>query len=158
MKTVPRLIITSFFIALSTIVLAQKYEPLPHGMTFGTHPSNVSQMAASKLEAFMDMRTRTSAVIYGVVLKVTKQQGGWFDLDAGNGKVISAHFTNYKIKLPLNLKGRQVIIEGIAAKQFIADDLQHIAGDTVSGKKQHGVKTNPKQKITFEVKGLMVNK
>jgi hypothetical protein len=137
---------------------AQKPTPLPHGMLFGSTPSSIGRMPASKLETFMGKRTRISTVIYGKVLRVTKQQGGWFEIDAGNGKIIAAHFRDYNIKLPIDLKGREVIIDGVAEKQFIADDLQHLAGDTVQGKKQHDVKTNPKQKITFEVKGLMVNK
>lgn len=106
----------------------------------------------------MGKRTRTSAVIYGKVLKVTQSKGGWFDLDAGNGRIIKAHFANAHINLPYDLKGRQVIIDGVAQKQFIADDLQHFAGDTVIGKKQHHVKANPKQRLTFEVHGLMVDK
>ena len=142
----------------SAPLFAQKHTPLPHGMIFGSTPSNVNQMPATKLEAFMGKRTRTSVVIYGVILRVTKEQGGWFDMDAGNGKVIAAHFSDYNIKIPVDLKGRQVIIDGVAEKQFIADDLQHLAGDTAKGKKQHQVSTNPKEKITFEVKGLMVNK
>lgn len=139
-------------------MFAQKHTPLPHGMIFGTTPSNINQMPAAKLETFMGKRTRTSVVIYGTVLRVTKEQGGWFEMDAGYGKVIAAHFRDYNIKIPTDLKGRQVIIDGVAEKQFIADDLQHLAGDTVQGKKQHQVKTNPKEKLTFEVKGLMVNK
>lgn len=139
-------------------IFAQKHTPLPHGMIFGTAPSNINQMPATKLETFMGKRTRTSAVIYGKVLRVTKEQGGWFEVDAGNGKVIAAHFRDFNVKIPTDLRGRQVIIDGVAEKQFIADDLQHMAGDTVQGKKQHTVKTNPKEKLTFEVKGLMVNK
>jgi hypothetical protein len=137
---------------------AQKPTPLPHGMVFGSKPSTIGQIAASKLEAFMGKRSRISVVTFGKVLRVTKEQGGWFEMDAGNGKIIAAHFRDYNIKLPTDLKGREVIIDGVAEKQFMADDLQHLAGDTVQGKKQHEVKTNPKQKLTFEVKGLMVNK
>lgn len=141
-----------------SLALAQHHTPLPHGMIFGSKPSNVNRMPASRLETFMGKRARTSVVIYGKVLQVTKSQGGWFDLDAGNGRIIKAHFSNYNINLPVDLKGREVIVDGVASKQFIADDLQHFAGDTVKGKKQHQVKTNPKQRLIFEVHGLMVNK
>jgi hypothetical protein len=65
---------------------------------------------------------------------------------------------HYDTSIPTSLSGRTVIVEGVAQKQFIADDGQHFAGDTVTGKKQHQVKTNPKQSITFEVSGLMVDK
>jgi hypothetical protein len=113
-------------------------------------------MPASKLEAYMDVRARVSTTIEGKVLKVTKTKGGWFNIDAGNGKIIAAHFKVYNINIPASLAGHIVIIEGVAQKQFIADDMQHLAGDTASSKKEHAVKTNPKQRLDFEVTGLEV--
>lgn len=140
-------------------VQAQKHTPLPHGMVFGMAPSNIGRMPASNIETFMGKRTRTSAVIIGRVLRVSKPKGGWFDLDAGKGKIIAAHFRDYNIILPTDLKGREVIIEGVAAKEFIADDMQPLAGETRGQMhRQHQVKTNPKQRLTFEVKGLFVNR
>jgi len=154
----PLLVIILFTCLLLPQAIAQKKVALPHGMVYGTKPITTGLMPASKLEDFMGRRTRTSATISGKVLKVTKSKGGWFLLDADSGRVIQAHFTNYDINLPVQLKGREVIIEGVAAKQFIADDQQHMAGDTVVGKKQHAVKTDPKKRLVFEVKGLIINK
>ena len=138
-------------------IFAQNHTALPHGMVYGTKPDTTGIMNAGKLEAFMGKKTRISTTIRGKVVRVTRQQGGWFELDAGNGKVISAHFSVYNIFLPTDLRGKTIIVEGIAQKQFIADDQQHFAGDTVSGKKQHNVKTDPKRRLIFEVKGLMVD-
>lgn len=143
---------------LSTGVFAQKHTPLPHGMVFGSRPSNVNIMPASRLETFMGKRTRTYVVITAKVLQVIKPKGGWFNIDAGNGRIIQAHFKNINVVLPADLKGREVIIDGVAQKLFIADDMQHLAGDTVNGKKQHHVNADPKRRVTMEVKGLMVNK
>ncbi|WP_214073449.1 DUF4920 domain-containing protein [Mucilaginibacter sp. dw_454] len=145
-----------FAICLATVAFAQ-HTLLPHGMVFGTKPVVAEVVQATKLEAFMDKKARISATIRGRVLSVTKQKGGWFTIDGGNGKIIAAHFKNYNITIPIGLKGKTIIAEGVAAKQFLADDLQHFAGDTVSGKKQHQVKTNPKHRLDFEVKGLMVD-
>ena len=138
-------------------VFAQ-HAPLPHGMVFGTPPNTTGMMDASKVEAFMDKKVRISTTIRGVVTLVVKTKGGWFNIDAGNGRIITAHFKNYGITIPTNLKGRTVIIEGVATKQFIADDLQHFAGDTVVGKKQHYVNAAPKRRLQFEVKGLFLEK
>lgn len=144
------------FICVSTF--AQKHVPLPHGMIYGQKPDTTAMMDAAKTEAFMGKKTRISTTIAGKVIRVIRQKGGWFELDAGGGKVIAAHFRDYNVTIPADLAGRRVIIEGVTAKQFIADDLQHLAGDTVAGKKQHKVKTNPKRELTFEVKGLFVDK
>jgi hypothetical protein len=145
-------------LVLSTVALAQQSTPLPHGMVYGTKPNTQAMMSAAKVEDFMGKKTRISTTIEGRVTRVIHEKGGWFELDAGKGKVISAHFKDYNINIPRNLAGRTVIIEGVAQKQFIADDLQHLAGDTVTGKKQHKVKTDAKRKLTFEVKGLEVDK
>jgi hypothetical protein len=152
MKAICLLLVPLFSIA----VIAQTNKRLLHGTTFGTKPDTTAMVTASKLEAFMAQKTRITIAIRGKVIKVTKQKGGWFDLDAGNGKVIAAHFKNYDINIPATLKGCTVIAAGVAQKQFIADDQQHFAGDTVKGKKQHDVKTNPKHRLIFEATGLMV--
>ena len=106
----------------------------------------------------MGKKTRINTAIEGKISKVTKEKGGWFEIEAGGGKMIAAHFRDFNITLPKAIAGRTVIIDGVAEKLFIADDLQHLAGDTVLGKKQHKVKTDPKNKLTFEVKGLLVDK
>ena len=136
---------------------AQKPTPLPHGMVFGTKPDTTAMMPAYKVEAFMGKRTRLITTLRGKVIEVTKPKGGWFNVDAGKGKVIRAHFQNVGITLPKDLKGKIIIMEGVAAKQFIADDMQHLAGDTVIVKKQRRPKPAPKRSLVFEVKGLMVD-
>ena len=152
MKALALIFSLLFFLSAS----AQKQTPLPHGMVYGAKPDTSTMQDAAKLEAFMGKKTRISTTVKGRVLNITKQKGGWFTIDAGNGKVIAAHFKNYGVNIPASLKGRSIIAEGVAAKQFIADDLQHFAGDTATGKKQHAVKTDAKHMLTFEVKGLMV--
>jgi len=143
-------------ICASTGAFAQ--QKITHGTTYGKKVSTVGMMKASQLEPYMDTRTRVSTTIEGTVLRVTKTKGGWFDIDAGNGKIIAAHFSTYNITIPVELKGHTVIVEGIAQKQFAANDLQPMAGDTVKGAKQHTQKANPKDKLTFEVTGLLVDK
>lgn len=141
---------------ISSCLFAQTHASVVHGMVYGTKPDTAQIVKASNIEAFMGKKTRISAALRGKIIKVTKQKGGWFDIDAGNGKVISAHFKNYGVNIPTELKGRTIVADGVAQKQFIADDQQHFAGDTVNGKKQHAIKTNSKHRLTFEVKGLMV--
>ncbi|HVS91068.1 MAG TPA: DUF4920 domain-containing protein [Mucilaginibacter sp.] len=140
----------------SVPAFAQTRTSLAHGTIFGSKPDTTGVMAASKVEGFMDNKARISVSIKGKVTKVTKSKGGWFEMDAGNGRIIRAHFKNYGVNIPASLAGHTVVLDGIAAKQFIADDGQHFAGDTVNGKKQHKVNTNPKRRLTFEVKGMMV--
>jgi hypothetical protein len=148
-------IIMVYAFLMPAFCIAQKQAQLAHGTVFGTKPNTTAMLNASAVESFMGKKTRISTTIRGQVIRVTQPKGGWFELDAGNGKVIAAHFKVYNITIPEDLKGRTVIVEGVAEKQFIADDQQHLAGDNEKDKKPND-KINPKQKLTFEVTGLRV--
>jgi len=142
-----------FALLFSVAAEAQQHTSVLNGTVYGAKPNTVGMMDASKVEAFMGTKPRISTTIKGRVIKVTKTKGGWFELDAGNGKVIAAHFKTYDVTISTGLAGHYVIAEGTMEKQFVADDMQHMAGD-----KQANAKDNPKQNYTFEVTGLMVDK
>jgi hypothetical protein len=149
-----------FFAAFLLVInnlsaFAQRPEKLPHGMVFGKSPSTVGLMPASKLEGFMGKRTRITTAIVGKILKVTNTKQGTFTIDAGNGKVIDARFKTNGISLPPNIKGREVIISGVATKQFNAFDAQRQAGSKQSAQRPNN---RGKQPLSFEAVGLMVNK
>jgi hypothetical protein len=154
MKTLCLLLGLFFFIP----AFAQQSKGSAHRTVYGTKPDTAGVMDASKVEGYMDTKTRISVAIRGKILKVTKSKGGWFTIDAGNGRTIAAHFKNYKVSIPTSLAGKTAVMDGVASKQFIADDQQHFAGDTVKGKKQSQVKTNAKRRLTFEVEGMIVDK
>jgi hypothetical protein len=144
MKTISLLLALLF----SYSVFAQD-KNLVHGEVFGKTPDKTAMVSADKLDAYMDHKPRISTTVKGTVINVIKEKGGWFTVDAGNGKVIAAHFKDYDISIPAGLKGKTVIIEGVAQKQSALDDQQHLAGKKFAGDKT----TN---KLSFEVSGLMV--
>lgn len=131
--------------------LAVRAQQMPHAKIYGSQPSSVGMMDASKVNDFMGNKTRISTTLKGRVIKVTKTKGGWFQLDAGNGKIIDAHFKTYDVTLPMSVAGHYVIAEGVVSRQFVADDKQHLAGG--NGKQQ---KDQPSQNLSFEVTGLQV--
>src|ERR1700753_4411478 len=88
------------FLLISLTVYAQKHVPLSHGTVFGDKPDTTGVMDASKVEDFMDKKTLITVAIKGKVIKVTKTKGGWFELNAGRGRIISAHFKIYGINVP----------------------------------------------------------
>lgn len=145
-----------FFIACSALTVNAQQTALPHGMVYGIKPDTSNILHATQVESFMGKKVRISTTLRGNVLRVTRQKGGWFELDAGKGKVIAAHFTDYKVNIPVGLKGKTVLIQGVAQKQFTADNGQHFAGDTTAGKPKLPVRTKPKHNLVFEVSGLMV--
>jgi hypothetical protein len=146
---------TFFILMFFTLNTYAQHTPLPHGMVFGRKPDTTVIVEATKTEAFMGKKIRISTTIRGRVINVTKEKGGWFKLDAG-GKVISAHFKNYDIRLPTALKGRVVIIEGVAAKQVEATNGQRFGGNMTAAK-NNALQKKPAA-LSFEVTGLLVYK
>ena len=132
--------------------------PLPHGTVFGEKPDTMIMERAEMLPKLMGNKTSLSTTLSGVVKRVTKVKGGWFELADSKGEIIAAHFKNYKINLPKAIKGRGVIVEGVAVRQFIADDSQHFAGDSVIQQSFNKRKSRKRALVTFEVSGLMVDK
>jgi len=143
-------IILLFSLLFSLPVFAQKSRGPVHGQTFGSKPDTTGVMPVAKLDEFMGKKPRVSVAIRGKILFVFKEKGGWFTLDEGKGRTISAHFKDYNVMLPVSLNGRTVILDGVAAKQFNADDGQHFAGNTRKSSNTSG--------ISFEVNGLYVDK
>jgi hypothetical protein len=127
---------------------------MPHGTVYGSKPNRVGLVQANKLEAYMGRRNNARVTVAGRVAQVIKTKGGWFDVDAGNGKIITAHFRNTGINIPQSLKNHYIVMDGVAQKQIISDDRQHYAGD----KRGRSQPTGPKHLLNFEVKGLMVDR
>ncbi len=146
------------FLLFATLTIRSfaQHTPLPHGMLYGQKVDTLQMMPAAKLESFMGTKVRISTTIKGKVIRVTQTKGGWFDMDAGNGHIINVHFKNYGINLPADLRGRTVMIQGVAQKQLVADDMQHYAGDTTPHQKHDGRKQPARQPLMFEATGLVV--
>lgn len=133
-----------------------QHTPLPHGMVFGEKPDTAIVLAASQVEKLMGKKPRISTTIKGKVINVKKEKGGWFELDAGTGKIILAHFKNYDVILPQGLEGRTVIIEGIAFRQFTPANRLSQRSDTA--KTTGGTRKKDNVILAFEVSGLIVYK
>lgn len=142
-------IVLFVMICIGTSAMAQR---LPHGVVYGRNPGTTAIIKAENVESSMGRRSRINATVYGRISQVTKSKGGWFDVDAGHGRVITAHFKTMGINIPESLKNHYVVIGGTIQKQFIADDHQHYAGES----DHHGGRTSPKQVLLFEVTGMRV--
>lgn len=144
MKTSILLLAVSLF---SFTLFAQDKKPL-HGKVYGNKPGAVI-VNADKLESYIAARSRMQTTIRGKVLNVVKEKGGWFTIDAGNGKTIAAHFAKYDVEIPAGLKDCTVVVEGIAQRQSALTSQQKLAGE-----KQASDKTT--NQLSMEVTGLMV--
>lgn len=139
-------------VCLAAVLSASAQPKTAHNMVYGRKPDTKQMMQATQVENYLGKRTRISTTLQGRMIKVTNPRGGWFDMDAGNGHTISAHFSDPKVNLPVMLKGKTIIAEGVIQKQLTPDEGQHFAG----GGSQKHEKVDPNRMLTFEVKGMRV--
>ncbi|MCC8410553.1 DUF4920 domain-containing protein [Mucilaginibacter sp. UR6-1] len=148
-----QILFTILFLSVSSATFAQKVA-LPHGMVFGSKADTANAVDANNLRRYMGEKKRITTIIKGTVERVTEEKGGWFVLQTKGGEPIYAHFRDYNVTLPKQIKGRVVIVSAVAKREFTADDHQHFAGDTVT----YSTTSKMSKAITLEVKGLMIYK
>lgn len=102
-------------------------------------------------EKKMDMKIR------GKVEDVCKEKGCWMVMKLSNGEDMRVTFKDYKIFVPQNLIGKEVVIDGFAYRDTTTvEKLQHYAKDGGKSDKDIASIINPKVELSFEAKGVAV--
>lgn len=102
-------------------------------------------------ESKMDMKIR------GTVNEVCQKKGCWMVMKLSNGEDMRVTFKDYKIFVPKDLTGKEVILEGFAYTDTTSvENLQHYAEDAGKSKAEIAKITTPKKQLAFEAKGVVV--
>ena len=91
---------------------------------------------------------------------VCSKKGCWMKLPAGeNEETIMVRFKDYGFFMPLDSKGKEVIVEGRAfVKEVSVDELKHYAEDAGKSPEEIAKITEPKLEMAFEAKGVLMKK
>lgn len=127
------------------------------GQKFGEEvkPGNVKP--AAKMEAAMGSETTTNMKIQGKVVDVCKKKGCWMTLEMPNGDPMRVTFKDYAFFMPMDIVGKNVVLDGLAKKQTISvETLRHYAEDAKKSPEEVTKITDPKKELAFEAKGVVV--
>lgn len=93
-----------------------------------------------------------------LVNEVCSKKGCWMKLPAGDtDETIMVRFKDYGFFMPLNSKGKEVIVEGKAfVKEVSVDELKHYAEDAGKSKEEIAKITEPKLEFAFEANGVLM--
>ena len=95
--------------------------------------------------------------IKGLVKEVCKNKGCWMIMDLGNGNDIRVTFKDYKIFVPKDLTGKEVILDGFAYNDATSiETLRHYAKDGGKSEAEIAAITTPKDQLAYEAKGVVV--
>jgi hypothetical protein len=106
---------------------------------------------AMKDETKMDMKIR------GKVNEVCAKKGCWMIMKLNNGDDMRVTFKDYKIFVPKDLTGKDVVLDGFVYSDTTSvEKLRHYAEDAGKSAAQIAKITTPKTELAFEAKGVVV--
>lgn len=101
--------------------------------------------------------TEMPAKVKGKVVDVCQKKGCWMELDKGDGSTIRVTFKDYGFFVPKDIKGREVVINGVAYVDTISvSDLKHYAEDAGKNREEIDAITEPETEVAFEADGVIV--
>jgi len=127
------------------------------GQKFGEEVKPVEVKPVSKIEATMGENKTASMQIEGKVIDVCKKKGCWMTLETPNGKGMRVTFKDYAFFMPMDIVGKNVVLDGVAKKQVISvETLRHYAEDAHKSADEIAKITEPKKELAFEAKGVII--
>ncbi|MGI8892682.1 MAG: DUF4920 domain-containing protein [Bacteroidia bacterium] len=101
--------------------------------------------------------TEMPAKVRGKVVDVCQKKGCWMELDKGDGSTIRVTFKDYGFFVPMDIKGREVVINGyVYVDTTSVADLRHYAEDAGKSEEEINLITQPETEVAFEADGVIV--
>jgi hypothetical protein len=113
----------------------------PHGKVYGEKVDVKTAHPIGDMEAYLGRRTSITTTISGKVVDVDRN-GDSFTIRDSKGRPVTVIFNKAGYKFPMNLRGKNVLIDGVISKQFIANNRQHYAGSNAGMEKTHQKNNN----------------
>ena len=127
------------------------------GTVFGDSIADANVFDLATMSAAMKNETKKDMKIRGIVNEVCQKKGCWMTMKLNNGDNMRVTFKDYKIFVPKDLSGKEVVLEGFAyADTTSVENLQHYAEDAGKSKSEIAKITAPKKQLAFEAKGVVV--
>lgn len=152
---------TSFFLLLLCTASALNAQPpkLPavSGSNFGAAISVENALPAETLPALLTKSDKLDARIKAKVVDVCPKKGCWLKLQVNDTTTAFVKMKDYAFFLPLEIKGKTVVLEGEASLVTTSvDELKHYAEDAKKSKAEIDAITQPKKEIRLVAKGIRV--
>ena len=100
-----------------------------------------------------------SAKFISSINDVCTKKGCWMKLKLDDNQETMVRFKDYGFFMPLDSKGKEVIVEGKAfVKEVSVDEQRHYAEDAGESKEAIAAITEPKKTYSFEADGVLIKK
>ena len=124
---------------------------------FGDSVKNDQAIELASIQTEMKGESKKDMKIKGVVKEVCQEKGCWMTMTLDNGDEMRVTFKDYKIFVPKDLGGKEVVLDGFAYTDTTSvEKLRHYAEDAGKSEAEIAAITSPKQQLAFEAKGVVV--
>ncbi len=137
-------------------------EPMvvPEMASFGDQISDENALNASEISekyAAMSVSDTVRTKFSAKVIEVCQSKGCWMKLELKDGKETMVRFKDYSFFMPKDLKGKEVIVNGLAfVEEMSVDDQRHYAEDAGKSKTEIAKISKPKRSFGFEADGVLI--
>ncbi len=150
------LLLAGMFLVLNA---GAQITPAAKGVNYGAATTEENAIDVATLEAKMARKKKFSGKVRGTVISVCEKKGCWMKLAQANGEGMMIKFKDYGFFMPMDIVGKEVVLDGKAKKEVISvEELKHYAEDAGKSKEEIEKITTPSSEISFEAKGVLVVK
>ncbi|MEQ1553219.1 MAG: DUF4920 domain-containing protein, partial [Ferruginibacter sp.] len=127
------------------------------GVKYGAATTANGAIEVNLLEEKLITAETFTGKVKGTVATVCQQKGCWMTLAQTDGDGIMIKFKDYKYFMPLNIVGKDVVLQGVAKKTITSiEKLKHYAADAGKSKDEIEKIIEPKIEIEFSASGVLV--
>lgn len=158
-KILPLLFVIAFFAACNskpkTELRATEY--LVGTAVYGDSIQDVNVIDVAAMSTAMTDKSKMDMKVRGKITEVCEKKGCWMIMKLSNGDDMRVTFKNYKIFVPKDLTGKDVVLDGFAFTDTTSiEDQKHYAEDAGKSASEIAKITTPKKELSFEAKGVVV--
>ena len=127
------------------------------GVVYGDSIKNTNIIDLAAITTAMKDETKMNMTIRGKVNEVCAKKGCWLVMKLSNGDDMRVTFKDYKIFVPKDLAGKEVILDGFAFTDTTTVEKQrHYAEDAGKSATEIAKIKTAKKDLAFEAKGVVV--
>jgi len=130
--------------------------PTPEG-TYGEIASSENAINAETLPDLLSDTHQVHTIVEGQVIQVCQHSGCWLDIIINDSVNLRVSFSDPKLTIPKNSKGKTAIVSGIAEKELISvETLRNFAREDGMSEEEAAKINQPVYQYSFEATGIML--
>lgn len=129
---------------------------VPYGDEFQSVGA-ISQLEMWESYQLLSVSDTLSTKFTASVTEVCQAKGCWMKLKLEDGQEAMVRFKDYAFFMPLDIVGKEVVVNGRAfVEQQSIDDQKHFAKDAGKSEAELTLITEPKKTYSFEADGVLI--